>query len=267
MMSPTTWMRSPGAALLMGYLILPSGAEPFDPPEISFAYGSFTLSEMPQTSSAAIPTQDVPAYVKGTAQDLRILAAAAAMRADLPVVFFINLIQQESSFQRFAVSRAGALGIAQFMPTVASWRGLENPFEPVSALTEAARYLAELRNEFGNLGLAAAAYNAGPTRLRDYLRGRRGLPAETQHYVLAVTGASIEEWTKSADHVIRPTSAQAKNGNTPRAAPLAPRSMPQPSEFAIGKPVRPDILASERGVLAQSGWKLAAFKKQENGRP
>jgi hypothetical protein len=193
------------------------------------------------------------------------LAAAAATRENLPVVFFLNLIQQESSFERFAVSRAGALGIAQFMPRVASWRGLENPFEPVRALNESAHYLAELRNEFGNLGLAAAAYNAGPTRLREHLQRGRGLPAETRNYVLTITGAPIEEWTKSADHVIRPTLVQAKNPNTSRVArapaPLAaPHSMPQPSQFAIGKLVRPDILASERGVLARTRWQMAVQK-------
>lgn len=105
---------------------------------------------------------------------------------------------------------------------MATWRGLENPFEPESALSEAARYLAELRKEFGNLGLAAAAYNAGPTRLRDYLRHRRGLPAETLHYVLAVTGSGMEEWTRSTDHEIRPTLARIRNLNT-RHAPLPVR--------------------------------------------
>ena len=248
----------------MGLLTFPPRAEPYDPEEISFAYGSFTFSEARQTSWAAILAQDVPAYVKATAEDLRLLAAAAAMRENLPVAFFLNLIQQESSFERFAVSRAGALGIAQFMPRVASWRGLENPFEPVSALTEAAHYLAELRNEFGNVGLAAAAYNAGPTRLREHLQRGRGLPAETRHYVLTITGDSIEEWTKSADQVIRPTLVEATNTRRvalPAPAPLvALHSMPQPSQFAIGKPVRSDILASERGVLARTRWQMAVQK-------
>jgi hypothetical protein len=54
--------------------------------------------------------------------------------------------------------------------------------------------LVELRNEFGNLGLAAAAYNAGPQRVRKYLAGSRGLPIETRNYVLAITGRPVEAW-------------------------------------------------------------------------
>ena len=62
------------------------------------------------------------------------------------------------------------------MPYTATERGLANPFNPESALPEAAEFLAELRREFGNLGLAAAAYNAGPGRVRDFIDGRGGMP-------------------------------------------------------------------------------------------
>jgi hypothetical protein len=53
-----------------------------------------------------------------------------------------------------------------------------------------------LRNEFGNLGLAAAAYNAGPQRVRDFLAGLHDLPAETRNYVLAITGRTVDDWAK-----------------------------------------------------------------------
>jgi len=112
----------------------------------------------------------------------------------LPVEFFTRLIWQESRFDPSAQSRAGAQGIAQFMPRTASWRGLANPFEPIEALREAASYLRELRTTFGNLGLAAAAYNAGPGRVSAWLAGRTGLPGETRAYVRIVTGRSAEEW-------------------------------------------------------------------------
>ena len=81
------------------------------------------------------------------------------------------------------------------MPRTASSRGLLNPFEPVDALRESASYLSELLQSFGDLGLAAAAYNAGPGRLAHWLSGRGELPAETAGYVLAVTGHAITEWT------------------------------------------------------------------------
>ena len=48
------------------------------------------------------------------------------------------------------------------MPETAATRGLDDPFDPKKAIPEAAHYLSELRKQFGNLGLAAAAYNAGP---------------------------------------------------------------------------------------------------------
>ena len=62
------------------------------------------------------------------------------------------------------------------MPGTAAERGPFEPFNPVEALPKSGEFLAELRDEFGNLGLAAAAYNAGPQRLRDFLAGLRDLP-------------------------------------------------------------------------------------------
>jgi hypothetical protein len=124
-------------------------------------------------------------------------AAAAANR--LPLEFFARVIWQESGFRSDAVgpvTRSGrrAQGIAQFMPMTAAERLLRNPFDPVEALPKSAEFLRELQEQFGNLGLAAAAYNAGPGRVRDWLAGRRTLPSETQAYVRIVTGRRAEEW-------------------------------------------------------------------------
>jgi soluble lytic murein transglycosylase-like protein len=88
----------------------------------------------------------------------------AAAAHDLPLDFFVRLIRQESNFDPNSVSHAGAQGIAQFMPGTARWRGLADPFEPLQVLHQSARWLRELREQFGNLGRAAAAYNAGPRR-------------------------------------------------------------------------------------------------------
>lgn len=118
-----------------------------------------------------------------------------ARKSGLPVGFFTRLIWTESRFDPDAVSPAGAQGVAQFMPRTASSRGLLNPFSPVEALRESASYLHELLQSFGNLGLAAAAYNAGPGRLAHWLNGQDELPSETVDYVLAVTGYAITEWT------------------------------------------------------------------------
>jgi hypothetical protein len=119
----------------------------------------------------------------------------AAVDNGLPIELFTRLIWQESRFNPNAVSPKGALGIAQFMPRTAAGRGLADPLEPLTALRESASYLAELRTTFkGNLGLAAAAYNAGPGRVEGWLAGRRSLPDETRAYVRIVTGHNIEVW-------------------------------------------------------------------------
>jgi soluble lytic murein transglycosylase-like protein len=120
--------------------------------------------------------------------------AESAQAHDLPVGFFTNLIWQESRFDAKAVSHAGAQGVAQFMPKVASEVGLSNPFDPLQALPAAARLLRSLFNHFGNFGLAAAAYNAGPKRVADWLSKRAKLPEETRHYVLTITGRPADHW-------------------------------------------------------------------------
>ncbi len=84
-----------------------------------------------------------------------------AERNSLPVDFFTRLIWKESIFDAQAVSPVGAEGIAQFMPGTAKLRGLKNSFDHREALAAAADYLAFLTEKFGNLGLAAAAYNFG----------------------------------------------------------------------------------------------------------
>ena len=112
----------------------------------------------------------------------------------LPPMPFVRLIWRESRFNPNAVSPKGAQGIAQFMPGTASDRGLDNPFEPKSAIQHSASLLADLKKVFGNFGLAAAAYNAGEERVRGWLAGNRVLPGETRRYVMFVTGRAAEEW-------------------------------------------------------------------------
>jgi hypothetical protein len=124
--------------------------------------------------------------------------ASVAKAHDLPVPFFANLIWQESSFNSETISRAGAQGIAQFMPRTAVEFGLINPFEPIHALNVAGKFLRDLRDRFGNLGLAAAAYNAGPGRVVAWMAKRAELPGETRQYVRRITGRPAEDWT-SAD--------------------------------------------------------------------
>jgi hypothetical protein len=135
----------------------------------------------------------------GTREAMCLMIESAARSQDLPVEFFARVIWQESRFQSDAVgpiTRSGqrAQGIAQFMPGTASERRLLDPFDPVQALPKSAEFLNELRQQFGNLGLAAAAYNAGPHRVQEWLDGTGSMPQETRNYVAAITGTTIDDW-------------------------------------------------------------------------
>ncbi|GLH76366.1 transglycosylase [Bradyrhizobium sp. SSBR45G] len=148
----------------------------------------------------------------GTREAICLMIESAAKANDLPLEFFARVIWQESRFQTDAVgpvTRNGqrAQGIAQFMPATASERQLLDPFDPVQALPKSAHFLAELRDQFGNLGLAAAAYNAGPRRVQDWLGGKGQIPWETRNYVSAITGSSIDDW-----------AAAGRGSKTPPAA-------------------------------------------------
>ena len=138
-----------------------------------------------------------------------------ARASGLPLEFFARVIWQESRFQPDAVgpvTRNGqrAQGIAQFMPGTANERGLLDPFNPVQALPKSAEFLSELRGQFGNLGLAAAAYNAGPRRVQEWLAGSGNMPQETRSYVYAITGTSVDEWATAG-----------RNGKMPERAPTS----------------------------------------------
>lgn len=118
-----------------------------------------------------------------------------ALRNDLPREFLARLIWKESRFDPNAVSPVGAEGIAQFMPGTAKMRGLANSFDIEQAIPASARYLGELKAGFGNLGLAAAAYNAGESRVSRWLASGGFLPLETENYVLDVMGEPADNFT------------------------------------------------------------------------
>jgi len=181
----------------------------------------------------------------------------AAESNNLPVPFFISLLFQESRFQPGVVSSAGAQGVAQFMPETAASMGVKNPFDPLEAIPASARLLRNLVSQFGNLGLAAAAYNAGPRRIQDWLGKKGKLPDETKGYVKTITGRPAENWTAaSAEHpgqrLPRRAPCQEAAGlyaaNGPETIPLPQRSplaAPEPVVTArLVTPARAKILAA-----------------------
>lgn len=136
----------------------------------------------------------------------------AAEESGIPVPFFARLLWQESRFRSNEVSQAGAQGVAQFMPETAAEVGLDDPFDPMKALPASAKFLRKLRDDFGNLGLAAAAYNAGPGRIQKWLAKESELPRETRDYVRIITGAKAEDWIERSE-------ALAIRIDLPREAP------------------------------------------------
>jgi hypothetical protein len=173
-------------------------------------------------------------------QSMCLLLESAARANGLPVEFFARVIWQESRFRANAVgpvTRSGkrALGIAQFMPGTAAERNLLDPLDPIQALPKSAEFLQDLRRQFGNLGLAAAAYNAGPRRIREWMEGSGPMPSETRAYVQAITGTSVEQWAKGGD-------ADRKENTGPTCGEL----------MAVLKRARPNIFvaALEQRVIA-----------------
>jgi hypothetical protein len=171
----------------------------------------------PSVEELAIPPPkpDDAARESEAREAMCLMIESAARASSLPLEFFARVIWQESRFQSDAVgpvTRSGqrAQGIAQFMPGTANERGLLDPFNPVQALPKSAEFLSELRDQFGNLGLAAAAYNAGPKRVQDWLAGSGYMPQETRNYVYAITGSSVDDW-----------AAAGRNGKMPERAPTS----------------------------------------------
>lgn len=180
---------------------------------------------------------------------------SAADINQLPRAYLTRLIWQESRLSANEVSPAGAQGIAQFMPGTALARGLKNPFDPGQAIPAAASLLADLKTQFGNLGLAAAAYNAGPTAVAGFIRGERGLPNETQNFVLAITGHVVDDWMKS------PPPENASNAPNCQQAVASLRSTTLPALLG-------ESLFSPWGVQLSGGFSkaqaVAAFERQRS---
>jgi hypothetical protein len=173
------------------------------------------------------------------------IVETSAKAEGLPLGYFTRLIWRESAFRPNAVSPAGAQGVAQFMPGTATARGLVDPFDPASAIPASAKYLAELARKFGNLGLAAAAYNAGETAVDKWLDDKGQLPLETQDYVIAITGHDADEW------------------RTPAPPELAASQGPSCLSLIAGMRTTPGVSPIVSGWFAPWGVQIAASFSRE----
>jgi soluble lytic murein transglycosylase-like protein len=108
-----------------------------------------------------------------------IAESAAASRIDPDLLAAV--ISNESGFNPYATSGAGARGLMQLMPQTAASLGVTDPYDPEQNVRGGARYLRALLDRFGSLELAVAAYNAGAAAVERY----GGVPPylETRAYV------------------------------------------------------------------------------------
>jgi soluble lytic murein transglycosylase-like protein len=126
----------------------------------------------------AVPGFVPPAYAP--------LLVRAAQRWNVSAALLAAQLYAESGFNPFAVSPAGAQGIAQFMPGTARARGLKDPFDVAQAIDAQAHLMRDLLRQFGSVPLALAAYNAGPARVSAC--GCVPPIPETQGYVARILG-------------------------------------------------------------------------------
>jgi hypothetical protein len=213
--------------------------------------------------SSALAESDnaTPSGVESVKTTVCRLIESSARAQSLPVAFLTRLIWQESSFRPHVISPAGAQGIAQFMPKTADERGLANPFDPEEAIPKSAELLADLKQRFGNFGLAAAAYNAGPARVANWLAGHGNLPAETRDYVLTISRHPVEDWIGGAAAETLVDSPIFANQSCLQATVALRRAEPSSSSLTYSGPFAP------WGVqLSGSFSKAAALAAYERAR-
>lgn len=202
----------------------------------------------------------------------------------LDPAFLARLLWKESRFEPSAVSPAGALGIAQFMPGTADLYRLDDPFNPAQAIGKAAWYLAQLRDRFGNIGLAAVAYNGGEARAARFLNQATTLPYETLDYVEAITGFSAHRWRDNPpaatdlrlaltpDQPFRPACERMAGDRSLREFQTQPPAMP----WGVVVASHPDQSGAARQVarlnrtlrpILDDGARVGYVRKRMNGMP
>ena len=175
-------------------LFLSSGEDnyiEFAPQEIA-AVETVPDPPKPQETTAPTTLQSNPATGTHTDTDTKLspadlleMLAKAGNEHNLDVDLLASLVKAESGGNAHAVSRAGARGLMQLMPTTASSLGVEDSFKPEQNVRGGSTYLDALLIQYhDNLSLALAAYNAGPAAVDKY----HGIPPyrETRAYVARV---------------------------------------------------------------------------------
>jgi len=153
--------------------------------EASSSYVDVATSQIENFEPAPAELQPASTESSGKHQDLRGIISAASSRSQIDADFIASVIHAESGNNAHAVSRKGARGLMQLMPTTANNLGVTNSFDPEENVDGGVRYLRELLVRYkGDAAKALAAYNAGPQRVQQY----GGVPPyrETHAYVARV---------------------------------------------------------------------------------
>lgn len=121
-----------------------------------------------------------------TNTNYRTIAYQDAVNAGIPADKFVRQIDIESGFNPSAISQAGAVGIAQFMPETAQNLGID-PYDPIASLNGAAQLMASYQARYGDYKMALAAYNCGTGCLQNAINNYDywwyGVPPETRNYI------------------------------------------------------------------------------------
>lgn len=194
--------------------------------------------------------QDVQADRPSAAIDIAAHVRDASLRFGIPESWIWAVMRVESAGRVGATSPVGAMGLMQVMP--GTWASLTarhdlggNAYDPRANIMAGAAYLRQMHDSYGSPGFLAA-YNAGPGRYEQYLRGERGLPTETQNYVARLApmiGGGVTNpvtvsaaadaapmspprlpWTQGSLFAVRSAATENTDAVAPSATPSPPRA-------------------------------------------
>lgn len=165
-------------------------------------HGSFDPAEVEAVEAPRLDVVDGVASTMIFAQDeylQRIITYYSDYYQVDPLLVSL-IMEQESGYDPFALSSAGAMGLMQLMPDTAWMLGVEDPWDPEENVEGGVRYFAQQMDRFGRLDLALAAYNAGPGAVEQW----GGMPPypETVEYVSSILGRYRTEQEKADQETV-----------------------------------------------------------------